>query len=657
MRTGKRVLSLLVYVLTPTLGACGAVEGLDQDETLVQTEEQVQSGLAFKPFSPSSVSHPAYTHGGAYTVTWGSSLFGETYQLEEQFNEGVWTPLYHGPERSFYVSGRNAGEYNYRVRGCNSGGCGSYRTSTTIVVNPKPVVDLYAEYPFLYTHDQQNAQYAAQNQSFRTGFQQTSPATLTPVDGNFYLGQGVNLLKGEPAQICVDTNHPSFQIVSNPVNARTFSVERATSLTHLSQLLDVDVSGGLSLGLKDFTLDVTGSKKRLSEQTGDSYRETIVARWENKVDHWTLNTIAEPLKPDFASSMLIPLNPNAQSRFRERCGDKYIHAVTRGARLYFVFSFDAKSYSSTERQQKAATLTAKIKEVLSLNGGGSVSLATALFLKSTGVEIKAYAVGGNTGVEVDITHTNFGTKFQEFVTTVNTSNVAAIQQFTSHYDQPTQFLNYSYFQVFADYRTPLDQLRRWTALELERFQRCKLLENYGFSTASCTAAGQEMETAMENCMETVRWGKCAHPLSYYTEIGSGGVPASNSLYTWMGQNINALDRVAASQYFDHHVVGSWGSKKCESFTDNTCLPSPSCAVDTTQGANDGLGQGFNYVQHYWDVPGSGSSNSHSIPAGTTCIQTLSTLCTSQFGDTTADFRFTQEIFGQCPATRSFSQVF
>jgi hypothetical protein len=648
----------------PECGFCG--DGYcTSPETASSCPEDCYAAPPPTPTTPSSISYPSYSRTPSFTVTWGYATNAATYQLEERVNQEMWQPIYEGYGSSYFVSGRNPAAYSYRVRACNGSGCGSYKTGIATVVNPPPVFNLYAQYPFLYTHDQQNAQYAAANQGFWTGFTQSQSQAMSSegmvhpmdvADGMFYLGQGYNLLKDELAQICLDTANPNFGIVSNPVNYASFSVERATSVNHLSQLLDVELNGGLSLGLEDFTLDLTASKRRLSEQVSDIYHEKLVARWEYQFDHWTLNTVAEPLRQDFVSSMIIPLNTNAQANFRERCGDKYIHAVTRGARLYMVFSFDAKRYTSAERAQKAATLKLKIQEVLNVNGGGTVSTETQQFLAQNNVVIKGYAVGGNKStVEVSLSHADFGIKFQEFVNGVSTANVAAIQQSMSHYPQPSQFLDYSYFQVFADYRTPAEQLRRWHAIDLEREQRCKLQEAYSFDLSNCNMALAELVTAKLRCIETPSWSQCQHPLSYYTGVGTGGLP-STLLYNWMGQYISALERQSTSQYFDHHVVGSWGSKKCQSFTDDTCLPSSSCVVDTTQGENDGIGKGFSYVTHYWDVPGSGSYNNHSIPTGSTCIRTQSKLCTSQFGDTTADFRFTQGIFGQCPATRSFAIV-
>ncbi|WP_224364379.1 hypothetical protein [Hyalangium versicolor] len=628
---------------------------------------------AQRPSIPGSLSYPSYLTRPSYLVSWGSSTgYGlpVTYQLEEQISTGVWQQLSSTSSLSSTMSGRASNVYKYRVRACNSVGCSGYTTGSALVVNLPPVTDVYADYPFLHDVDQENTQYAASSQGFRTGFQSSSSAQtrsdvrlnpLPVVDGQFYLGQGYNVLKDDYAQNCIDTNRPGFQILSNPVNYRSISVERAASVSQLSQLLDVNMSGGFSLGVDGYSVDLSGSKKRYSEQVGDSYQEWVVVRWEQQIDHWTLDTSVDPMKPAIVSQMIVPGNVNAQRAFREFCGDKYVYAVVRGAKLYMVFRFDTKSYSLTERAQKAAGVVAKIKEVLNANGSSTVSEETRLYLEQLKVTIKAYTVGGDKEIEsIALTGANFATKFQEFVNSVSVSNSAAVEQSMSHYVQPPQFYNYDYFQLFADYRVPAEQLRRWNTLDLEREQRCQLIQTYGYAagaSANCNWGKQELETAKSYCIETASWSKCAHPLSYYTgnlgPLGSGTL-----LYNWLGQNISSLERTTSSNYFDHHVSGGFWNKECGSFTDDTCLPMSGCVVDAFLGGHEGVGKGFDRIVSEWDGPGDGSTKGipYIVSNGAMCVRTASTLCTSRFGDTTADYKFDQVIYGQCPYTRQFAIV-
>ncbi|RKG65487.1 hypothetical protein D7V80_23115 [Corallococcus sp. CA054B] len=612
---------------------------------------------------PEVLTYPAYTVKPSLTVSWsGTGGWDDYYELEELQGYGYWHTVYSGASTHYTANVQVPGTYRYRVRACNYYGCSYSREGSATVSNPAPVVDLYGEYPFLYTHDQQNAQYTSQTQGFNTGYAtqgSSSPYVFGAqdlVNGQFHLGQGFNLLKDDYARICLDTQNPAFRIVSNPVNSRSMTVTRAVNVSHLGQLLDVNLSAGLSLGLDGFSLNVSGNKRRFTEQLSDGYQEYVVVRWERQFDHWTLETTADPIKPDFVSSMLIPNNTNAKSKFREACGDQFVYAATRGARLYLVFRFDAKRFSQTERVEKSSTLALKLSDILNANGSSGMTQETQQLLSSLNVSVKAYSVGGDPAWEVGLTRDNFGPRFQGFVDSVTTNNSAAVATSMAHYDQPSQYLNYNYFQIFADYREPMEHLRRWNMLDVERLQRCMLSEAYNYAPylarPACLAGGQELITAKLKCMETGSWSQCVHPLSYYPSAGT--VPSSTLLFDWLGQNVTSLEPVSISQYFNHHVKGSFGNKKCQSFDDYTCLPQSTCVRDFTKGSGRGTSQGFDHYLHMWDGPGNGSG--WDVTASGHCVRSPSTLCSSQFGDSTADYQFTQTVHGQCPNTRAFTIV-
>jgi hypothetical protein len=597
------------------------------------------------PLAPSAISYPSYTTRPSFTVGWsGTWGWDDYYTLEELRSSGYWQVVYEGQGLSYSVTEVPAGVYRYRVRTCNSWTCSDYTWGPNMLAEPVPAVDLYSEFPFLYVHDQENALYTAQNQGFRVTSSEVS--TLGPVNGMMHLGQGYNQIAESYAQICLDTAHPSFQIVTNPVNTRSMSINRASSMDHLAQLLDINMSGGLNLGVGQSELDLAGKKSRFTDQISDIFQETIVVEWEQQIDHWTLNTIADPLKPDFVN-VLIPNNKNAQLKFRERCGDQYVYAVTRGAKFYMVFKFDAKRFSSVERAQQASSLAFKIQSSLSVNGSSSVNQETRQLLESLGVVVKGYSVGGVDGFEVGIDRNNFASRFQGFVNSVTVGNAGLVGQSLAHYMQPAQYMNYDYFEVFADYQVPRDQMARWNMIDIERVQRCQLANAYGSSgmASNCSAGSTELGVAKRKCLEMQKWSQCSHPLSYYpTNVYGGGIPANTTLYQWLGEKIRPYEQAATSQYFDHHVSSSWGSKKCLSFADQTCLRSSECVRDFSRGARGA----FDFYLYEWDGPGNGSGQG-SYTWGH-CVRTDSTLCTSQFGDSTADFKFTQTVYGLCPTT-------
>ncbi|WP_163996562.1 fibronectin type III domain-containing protein [Pyxidicoccus caerfyrddinensis] len=638
--------------------------------------------LELPPTTPASLSYTAYTTQPLFTVSWGySDGYGQyvTYELEELGSTGYWQQVYQGGSTFFTATGRPPSVYRYRVRACTNAGCSPYRDGSTLVVNPPPAMDLYAEYPFLYTHDQQNAQYAASTQGFRTEFELPPDASVPgylgdwdnmsfkpgTVDGMLHLGQGFNLLKESYAQICIDTNHPAFQIVSVPRNATEFFAKRSVSVSHLRELLDVGLSGGISASGSDFSVEASADKKRFVEQISDSYQESVVVKWAREVDEWTLNTVADPLKPDFVTNMLIPGNPNAQAKFRERCGDKYVHGLTRGARVYMVFQFDAKKYTLEEREQYGAKLELAISNVVKATGASTLSTETQQLLSSLGVTVEAYALGGDENVRFRINRDNFVSEYNAFIGSVSATNAVLVKQSLSHYDHPTQFLNYNYFQVFADYRIPFEQLQRWNAIDIELAERCKLFNsyqsyaNYGDDLDKCRQGTAEVMIAKTRCMETLSWPGCAHPLSYYTpgpiSSSPGPLPGNTLLHGWLGNNVRRLERETMTHTGDRHVNGGFWNKECGSFTDDVCLSSSSCAVDYFRSDPARLTQGYLYKEILYSSPGSGGSVQSYI-YGTTCMRTATTICTSRFGSTVADHKFEQAIYGQCPQTRQFAIV-
>lgn len=90
------------------------------------------------PGVPSSITTPGSDNDGAFSVSWGAASGTVTgYKLQQQVDGGSWGEIYSGTSRSKAVSGLVDGTYKYRVRACNSLGCGGYRTAgnTTLVLH------------------------------------------------------------------------------------------------------------------------------------------------------------------------------------------------------------------------------------------------------------------------------------------------------------------------------------------------------------------------------------------------------------------------------------------------------------------------------------------------------------------------------------------
>jgi YD repeat-containing protein len=100
--------------------------------------------VTLPPGVPASITVPASSTTGAYTISWGTSTGNVTaYQLYEATNSGFTgqVQVYSGTATSRAISGKGNGSYYYRVRACNGSQCSGYRTGAnpTVVTLPPGV--------------------------------------------------------------------------------------------------------------------------------------------------------------------------------------------------------------------------------------------------------------------------------------------------------------------------------------------------------------------------------------------------------------------------------------------------------------------------------------------------------------------------------------
>ncbi|MHC4779628.1 MAG: fibronectin type III domain-containing protein, partial [Planctomycetota bacterium] len=76
------------------------------------------------PAAPASITVPATSSTGIYTVSWAASTFATSYDLQEANNSSFTgaTTVYSGANTSFQLTGKTNGTYYYRVRASNSAG-------------------------------------------------------------------------------------------------------------------------------------------------------------------------------------------------------------------------------------------------------------------------------------------------------------------------------------------------------------------------------------------------------------------------------------------------------------------------------------------------------------------------------------------------------
>lgn len=143
---GRRVLST-----GPTLGSIVSMYG--QDGVLrYQRDYRKEKDIAYiqlngslvaratTPVAPDVpvVTAPSFVSQSSFTVEWSATTSTGNYELQEQAEGGAWQGIYSGSERSRAISGKTDGSYGYRVRACNSTGCGGWSATATVVIQRPP---------------------------------------------------------------------------------------------------------------------------------------------------------------------------------------------------------------------------------------------------------------------------------------------------------------------------------------------------------------------------------------------------------------------------------------------------------------------------------------------------------------------------------------
>ncbi|NQD35386.1 hypothetical protein HPT27_00020 [Permianibacter sp. IMCC34836] len=98
---------------------------------IIDPEEPIRGGI------PSSISYPATSSSGNYTVSWEAGSPADYYELYEQVGSAGYTliaTIWSGSLQQKSFSGKASGTYYYRVRACVDV-CSAYRAGTAIVVS------------------------------------------------------------------------------------------------------------------------------------------------------------------------------------------------------------------------------------------------------------------------------------------------------------------------------------------------------------------------------------------------------------------------------------------------------------------------------------------------------------------------------------------
>lgn len=89
--------------------------------------------VTLPPAPPATVSGP-FQSSGSYTISWSTSARATRYELWESRFGGGFTRIYNGSSTARSFNSQPAGEYRYKVKACNAGGCSGFSLTRRVTV-------------------------------------------------------------------------------------------------------------------------------------------------------------------------------------------------------------------------------------------------------------------------------------------------------------------------------------------------------------------------------------------------------------------------------------------------------------------------------------------------------------------------------------------
>jgi hypothetical protein len=84
-----------------------------------------------------TISAPALSNSGSFTVSWTAFAGATSYNLQERVNGGGWTTIQSGSATASAITGKSNGVYGYQVQVCNASTCTPWSNiASTIVLFP-----------------------------------------------------------------------------------------------------------------------------------------------------------------------------------------------------------------------------------------------------------------------------------------------------------------------------------------------------------------------------------------------------------------------------------------------------------------------------------------------------------------------------------------
>jgi YD repeat-containing protein len=89
--------------------------------------------VTLPPEPPATISGP-FQSSGSYTISWASSDGATRYELWESKFGGGFFKVYDGPDTAKSFNSKPAGDYDYKAKACNAGGCSGFSPTRHVTV-------------------------------------------------------------------------------------------------------------------------------------------------------------------------------------------------------------------------------------------------------------------------------------------------------------------------------------------------------------------------------------------------------------------------------------------------------------------------------------------------------------------------------------------
>lgn len=500
--------------------------------------------MKYTPFSESSLVSVSWRASSSYDVT--------HYDLERQENGGSWVRIYSGAALSAGGGIYQQGEYAFRVRACNTGGCSAYLTDPKMRFSAGPV---RTPTGFL----------KSTSEDFLAALGFETPPTL---------GLGYDHLRQELTKNTCITGGPSSTM---DARSKNFRLEIAYSRNELSTLLNLTQNLGVSAKYGKVSGSYSGRKELLSTSTRVEETTMVVASLR---DQFRVESLQNPGLMSLSSTFVDQLQTGQQARFRNLCGDSFVHSIAHGRQFYVTFQL--KSFNHTQEEIRTQTNSLKIDIGGYVSANYDSTKKTQITQKYSGYSVQAHVIsfGSSVGVSGVVTLDTALQFMKDFEAEPVSNGSYPIDFNTDDYDVPAGVTSYPHY---APYKSTL---QRWYSFDQQLARRCEMFDDdlypnpalYMTEEALSTgvAGGLNLRDAcfmikravgenIQNCEDTTKWGQCIQP-----DSGACIVPGTSESCLAFANRLPAWTAVTSSLLL-YADLGSGPDSESKTARGTACL--------------------------------------------------------------------------------------